>query len=277
MKLFGGLFLSVFLSLSAKAYDLSDHKAIMLQAMNEYSKCASALKLSNWNQFIVWQADMDEDLNLIRKEVLYSHFYNPYKKLDMYRYDSSVRVQRLREDLQKNVSKDSWDNYDNLAELGYLVHHLQDMTVPPHVVPIMHNSFSDGFEAYSFDGDISSGWSCQQISDESKATIPDDFLKDTALKTLENVKNIKIDVRMKFFLGDMVLHATGDDFWEESPYNEFGKYGHIGNHYGETDFVENGVHYIVPGNFYAQFKQGQMKLAVQSTLKALYWYASLVK
>ena len=78
---------------------------------------------------------------------------------------------------------------------------------------------------------------------------------------------------MSYALADMVSLVSGDDFWRVSLNNDFGQYGFMGNHYGQERFVERGITYVVPKAFYQQFKQTQMKLAVQSTLLAMRWYS----
>jgi hypothetical protein len=269
-------FCAFLLPVMAQAYDLADHKQILMQAMSEYNQCAPA-KLSSWNQFVILNGDLDEDTNLLRKDTLYSHFYHPLKKLDMFRYDASVRLKMLQKNLATEVTADSWRGYMELSWLGGITHYLQDVTAPPHIIPVMHTGWGDGFESYEFNGDISSGWSCEQGLAAAAGALPENLLKDTASQTLYNINAIHVEVRTRFFLGDMLRQVTGEDFWKEAPDRGFGQYGVLGNHFGETQFTENDVTYIVPAEFYASFKQQQMRLAVQSSLKALYWYATLNK
>lgn len=259
----------------AQAFELNDHKRLMKQAISEVQACFPGT-FTTMEENVLWASDMAEDINLIRKDLEYSHFYNPFKPIKMFRYTSPVRVERLEAETKNNITARNWSDMGSLSSVGYALHHIQDMAAPPHVVPVMHG-LDDGFEKYEFTGDISSGLSCQEIMTSNQDWMS--LLDQTARQTMSNVAAIHVQGQLSNNLAmtfeNMELEITGASFWEESALPEFGRYGFLGNNYGHTEFVENGVTYHIPESFYSQFKQAQMKLAVRASVKALSWYMKL--
>jgi hypothetical protein len=247
----------------ARAYELSDHKRITVQAVDELNACFPGL-ISETQKTALWTSDLEEDIDLIRKDLLYSHFFNPYKQLEMRRYDSSVRVARLQEAIARDEAEGDHDGLGLFIHLGHIAHHLQDMSVPPHVVPVMH-WINDGFEKYDLKGDISSGLSCADLLTEPTQS-PMELLQATAKATLRSLSELNVPV----IAGSRPMSVSGDAFWKESTDNQFGTYGFLGNHFGEALFVEHGTEYAVATDFYARYKQQQMKLGTQATLQALF-------
>jgi hypothetical protein len=268
VKLSAIFFLVLAVASPAQAYELSDHKRITVQAVEELNACFPGL-ISETQKTALWTSDLEEDVDLIQKDLLYSHFFNPYKHLQMRRYDSLVRVVRLQEAIARDQAVGDHEDLALFIHLGHLVHHLQDVSVPPHVVPVMH-WINDGFEKYDFKGDISSGLSCADLLTQP-AQSPVELLLLTAKATLRSLSDLSVQVRA----GSRSMTVRGDAFWEESTDNHFGSYGFLGNHFGEALFVEQGTEYVVSADFYTSYKQQQMKLGAQATLKALFRVLSL--
>ena len=256
---------------AAHAYHLGDHKRIALQAVHEINHCYPGL-ITEFHSVVLWTSDLDEDVDILRKDFLYSHYFNPYKRLNMWRYDSLVRVSRLQKAFLEDVASGDTNGFLVYAHLGHAIHQLQDMTVPAHVVPVAH-WLNDGFEKFPFNGDISSGLTCSELKQlpNSIKAAPDlsTLVVRTAKKTLANVAAI----HLKVFRNNKPEWVSGDAFWQESSNNDFGHYGVLGNNYGRSSFVVNGVHYVIPNaqKFYTQFKQQEMKLATRVSVQALYW------
>ena len=270
------LLLSVFTSLQAHAFSLSDHKRIMLQALTEFDVCYPG-QFTPKNEDDLWRSDLAEDLNILRKDLVYSHFYNPYKKLQMWRADSSVRVKDIVQELRRSVQASTWNQKANVISLGHALHQIQDMAAPPHVVPVMHG-LNDGFEKYDFAGDISSGLSCADIAQMSDTLVQ--VHQNAATQTLINLQGVQVPGSSGPVSSALTLvNIISNFFWNPSPADspKFGKYGVLGNHYGQTSFVQDKIQYSVPAQFYSDFKQQQLKQAVQSTLQGLAWYLTLSK
>lgn len=258
------IFLLVILAPSAQAYHIDDHKAIMHQAFVELADCfqnASTLLDLEW----LSSGDVDEDTDLLEKWTTYSHYYNPYKKLNMIREDSSGRI----DDLAPEFRHTGFISTNEMSDLGHAIHHFQDMTVPSHVVPVSHWLF-DGFETYDFSGDISSGWTCEDLVAMQQSDMLT-ILRETAIQTLTNISNSKLTFVST--VGDVknTVQTDATAFWQESDNDDFGEYGYLGNNFGQTQFSAGDIGYQVSNDYYASFKQTQMKLAVQASLRGLLW------
>lgn len=248
------------------AFQFFDHKKITRQAVQEFVACFPETRdLLNYDALI--RGNLNEDLDLINKELFYSHYYNPFKDIKMFRSDSAGRVR----DLEPQLEQASYRRVtaSELSRLGHAIHHFQDMAVPSHVVPVKH-SFFDGFERLKVDGEISSRWSCEDLRNHSSTSLSH-ILHSTAVQTIENIENARLEVRAVIDGNLNSISADGGAFWIQAPGDDFGEYGFLGNHFGQNHFWHDGAEYNVPENFATEFKRQQMRLAVRSTLKALAW------
>lgn len=259
------LLVALTLGFSARAYHINEHRSITNEAFQELTTCfPRAQSLLN----VRWMAagDVDEDLDLVTKWLFYSHYYNPNKALQMRRSDSSVRVQDLSVDLRHPVADDS--DGTEMTNLGHMIHHYQDATVPSHVVPVDHSMW-DGFETYKVQ-EFSSGLNCDQIAalDSADALT---ILKETALATLNNIQIFQFEfVSEADGVQNRVL-ASGPAFWQESNDNSFGRYGYLGNHFGDVNFRKGPVRYQIADVTYQTFKKRQLQLATIATIRGLMW------
>ena len=260
----------------AQAFQLRDHKQITTEAIQEFTNCFPEAKSALTQKWIL-VGDLGEDVNLITKELLYSHYFNPHKKLVMWRYDSSVRISRLESALAPGTGALKVSNtFSSMLELGQVIHHLQDASVPPHVVPVSHG-LGDGFESFVSNSDISSGMSCTELTMLARKS-PAQVLIETAEVTLLTVATDKVEVEAITFGRAQTMSLGLNAFWQEAPGDAFGEYGVLGNHYGEPQFKSpGGVLFNVPSDFYEHLKQKQMRLAVRATLQALLWYVNPIQ
>lgn len=250
---------------SAMAFHLGDHERMTVQAYNEFVKCFKGVA---FDRDTLVDGNLSEDTDLITKGLIYSHFYSPKKKLDIWREDSSGRILNLEPSLmQCKMNPSTWTNYE-IFDLGHVIHHFQDMAVPAHVVPVGHSLF-DGFESYKVSGDISSGWSCAEIAASRNSDL-ENILNDTAFETLKAIDDYHFEGV------DANTHKarlfSGKYFWMESTDNGFGSYGLMGNSFGTTDDIvtDFGIFYVSEEAF-RSFKHQQMKLAVRASLRGLAW------
>jgi hypothetical protein len=256
---------------SAWAFGLSDHKRVMLQAISEFNACFNN-DIDSLSTHVLWISDLDEDLNILRKDLFYSHYYNPEKPLKMFRYDSRVRVQVLMKEIQIDDGLYGRGNELSLTDLGHLIHHLQDMAAPPHVIPVSHG-LTDGFEENTeVTGDISSGLSCAEIQNQTEGFL--EIHQNTALTTLSRVRNSSFPMHIQSSSGQPPpanpnVYLSTTNFWFPSTDSTFGKYGIFGNVFGQTTFKINDRTYSVPANFYQDYKRQQLKLAVRSSIQGL--------
>ena len=256
-------------SASAFGFGLSDHRRMTEQAVSELTQCFPQASQVLGLKWLIY-GDLEEDLNVFRKDLTYSHYYHPGKNLHMYRYDSSVRVGMLADLLDQSKKSGSGIGVSEMVEIGHVIHHLQDMASPPHVVPVDHN-LSDGFESFLFNGEISTGMSCEQLM-ASGSVDPKTLLDETAFETLKNVSERQTEIEITGPTGIFERRVVnGQAFWLESAQESFGIYGVLGNHFGESEFINLNWSYRVPDEYYQSVKQQQLKLGVRSTLRALVW------
>jgi hypothetical protein len=249
------------------AFQLGDHERVTTQAYREFVKCFPNFENQVSLKDLI-QADLDEDLNLVDKELFYSHFYNPHKKLNLWwREDSEGRINGLAPALQQCRAAGALTTAGEVSALGYTIHHFQDMAVPAHVVPVNH-SLWDGFESFVASDDINSGWSCAQIVGAGDADLTT-ILKQTAEQTLKAVAEFgvvatNVEDRSQ-------IQISGSDFWKESEDSSFGQYGDYGNVFGQTEIDSNDTTWNLDKDAFRLFKRQQLQLAVQSTLRAFAW------
>ncbi|MCC7441784.1 MAG: hypothetical protein IT285_09125 [Bdellovibrionales bacterium] len=257
-------------SKSAQAYSLTEHRRITDQAIADFNFCFSdALVplLRDWIQ----TANRNEDLNLLRKWSLYSHFYHPGKDLDdLSRLDSSLRIALLQKEI--GDLNGQGDEAESFYELGHAIHHIQDMASPPHVVPVRHGLF-DSYEGWNlspldFPARRIDRKYCRKLRDQQVPGGLYQILNETAWQSLSYVKT---PLRLQY--NGYAADVTWEWFWKESSSPEFGDYGWFGNRFGESPITFGDAHrYEIPRATYLAFKKRQLALAIDRTVQALVWY-----
>lgn len=268
----GFLLLGFFLSVQAQAFQLGDHGRITRLAFREALSCFPELAESfpRFRQESVLAGVLQEDLNIIRKWYRYSHYYNPYKKLDMRRDDAEASVHDAAVELSsKGTVLLSEKSY---LLLGRAIHYIQDVAVPPHVIPVEHG-LTDGFESYSVPP-LRPNTDCLWVmsSDWNDPLALETALKENAVMTYDRVMREKLP----YFRGGKSLEDSWAAlFW--TPGANFGSYGTFGNRYGKTRFSVSGETIAVDQSVYDRFKQEQLRIAVDATRKALIWFDRLLR
>jgi len=219
-----------------------------------------------------------EDINLVRKWTHYSHYYAPYKKLNMRRSDSSTTILEATNELNKDQGK----NYDNTVKmLGRIIHHLQDSASPPHVIPVQHG-LGDGFEQLDsattqleefLKNDLNDRGICEMAHQHiwNGHTSPLDLLQNSARQTYERVRN-----KFNYKLDGKEQMGQWSLFWEESLDNSFGSYGKWGNKFGIAQFEVEGHQIKISPNTYHQFKWLQISQAIKNSYYLLLWWHKTV-
>ncbi len=123
---------------TADAFRLSAHRALTEAAVE-------AEDLQEVGR-LLWRGNRAEDLRLDIKWRLYSHYYRPDATLTLPRRGTSDRRVALLWQRAQRAAEDG-DIDAMWFAVGGVIHQVQDMASPPHVVPIAHD-LRDGFERY---------------------------------------------------------------------------------------------------------------------------------
>lgn len=236
------------------AFHLGDHQSITETAVSEVERCTHAQIPVG----IFVDTVLAEDIDLVRKWLKYSHYYNPNKTLDMRRADSSVTIKEIEGTLREKPESSDY----TWGLMGRAVHHIQDMAVPSHVVPISH-WLNDQFEGYS--ATTSEDASCDWLADDETQNLTlMDILHDTAEDTLSALEKT-VDLKSK-------TATWKEAFWTPSTDHSFGTYGFLGNRFGKTSISIGKMQYQISNDNYQSFKTHQLELAKVATRRAILWF-----
>ena len=238
---------------SALSYRLHEHKIVTRCAVSVFNACQTKMVFSALDTQSLVQGNLSEDYNLLAKWLRSSHYYNPERRVSkLLRNDALSRVRYL----EKQPS--------SLRKLGKIIHFVQDVTSPPHVIPVAHN-LSDGFEKFQVrEKDlIRSKYTCP-----TEIRSPGVVLKHTALQTLT-----RLNEEAKAQRDDQSYRFSWAMFWTKRTGSNFGSYGFWGNAFGITEpiFVLGHAYKFDKEVFY-NFKLQRLNDAVQATLETMLWY-----
>lgn len=242
------------------AYHLSDHRWITSRAVLAYNHCYPQQKISTLAAKSMIAGNLSEDFNLANKWLKNSHYYNPTKWIrTLWRSDASYRMRELlpQVDEQQNERMTS-------RMVGKVLHFVQDMSSPTHVVPITHGMF-DGFEKYKIEAQ---SLYAQEVPCPTIVESPLKTMKEQALQTLQRLKDIEIGRR-----DGKPWAFSWQLFWTEGLGSSFGKYGFFGNRFGNSKaFTILGHSYIIKDEIFYRFKLQQMMQGVSASVTVLHWY-----
>ncbi len=255
-------------SKAALAFHLGDHTIITQQALKEFEKCYPRI-FQKEEPFFLLTSDLEEDINVVRKDLLFSHYFNPDKVLPMFRKDSLARITDLATDI-----KNDQNSILLYMHVGHALHHLQDMSVPAHVTPITHG-FNDTFETYEVKKqNLESGLSCQELEKLARQ-VPalSELLVAAARNTLNEIEKLTVPITRVDNSGTVNFSVPGKTFWQSVDGNEFGRYGSLGEHFGEIEVSFTGnIKIKVPEKFYEDFKNHALQKAVINSWIALFQF-----
>lgn len=185
-------------------------------------------------------------------------FYKRIKKMDEYEKDDKRR-------------------YKNL---GRILHHIQDMSTPSHVIPIYHGLWiKDHFETFmekqSNTDSLGKNVVCNMQKKDFKS-----LYKDAAEATLDYIKNAEYEVNEVDSNGDKtILHL--DVFWQDHHQNEnpklkgFGTYGPLHNCFLSTALDNAHCPSIISHKLLLQIHTYICNKAIQDTCDALFYATAL--
>ena len=256
------------------SYHLDDHEVLTEMSFKLLKTCQH-YSLPRMIQKEIMKANFNEDLNLLQKWLLYSHYYSSEKQINLWRYSADVRIKDLEAGILKEFSYTHpfWTIiYDNL---GAAVHLVQDMSSPAHVIPISHD-MSDEFESYVVNREklwasLNASEACNllQISGEMGLT---DILREVALETKKAIQS-----PLSLLKNGMKMNSSWRLFWSPSPDGGFGEYGLFGNRFGDQSLFLELDKYMISPETYEDFKKTQMQLALRGTEQVYHWFLGYLK
>lgn len=202
---------------SAGAFRIGAHKALTSRAV---ALERAALPELGVHEGAMVNANAREDLNLLVKWFRASHFYKPGVALESKRATSDVRVRAMWNEALEAAARGRFARaYDRV---GRVLHHIQDMASPPHVVPVNH-WLTDRFEAFPMAQLIDD---LERDDGPSVGALPARRAHDElAARTLAIVRRGRVATQGRAL--------RWRDFWQENG-GAFGRYGVVGNRFGDT-------------------------------------------
>ncbi|HEX8436984.1 hypothetical protein [Archangium sp.] len=251
------LLLVLLLPLGASAFSVPDHETMTRASVDAVLASGDLPQLAAHRATVV-EGSRAEDLNLPVKWTGYHHFFHPGTSLDSsFRKDSGARVRVLWAEAEEAAR--NGDLSRAFDRVGHLVHHIQDMAVPMHVVPVMHG-LSDRFEQHAArQALLSVGRELAPLSGEEAQLA-------LARETLEVVRTGSLPVE-----GGAIPWSA---FWAEPTTRgpgAFGAYGVAGNAFDSTEVRWQGRTWKADPSAYEDFVDARVESAVAYSRAFLLW------
>lgn len=191
-------------STPAFAFNPDLHSVYALKAAHAYQRCAGVKLPEHLAEALAIGTDA-EDSNLLTlpQRATNWHFYNRNKKLEPFWFANrslDVIFSKRIEKLNALLAEPDADPVAVYEQAGRVLHYIQDMSVPGHVVPAYHaklpGNHSDPFDEFESIEALSvfdlSDAQCQALRDEAgKAdATPKGFLDAAATSTLQAIEQI---------------------------------------------------------------------------------------
>ncbi len=282
----------------------SDHRLITAEAIRQFVRFSQspAVPFLLQHSRSVQTGSEDADISPIYTRATNWHFYNRNLDRDILRepiwsfmepltfHLSSDRILKRRcEQLTEEIEKKSPKDVCNFT--GRILHHIQDMSIPSHVVPVYHGPLvSDSFETY-LSTYLKNSEYLSDITEELEQKTPPipTFLKndimqlyqDTAEATLEFIKpensscqvtrnGIETTLPWSFFWADKNSKHR-DDYPSSCQFGGFGTFGPLGKHFGNSEeFTIGQDSYIINEEVFNAFCRKLVKDMLENSIKALF-------
>lgn len=163
---------------------------------------------------------LSEDKNLFTKWFLSSHYYDPIKPMPRraptWRSSAVERVRQLEAALLQSRT-----DADRACWAGRLLHYVQDLAVPAHVVPVSH-AMGDGFESFVQQHPHTSRWIATARS----------RMSSDALAPYDEIS--RFTDALAFETWSAAQAPPWNTFWKPRSSPGFGSYGDMGNRFGDV-------------------------------------------
>ena len=257
----------------ASAYSPENHAIITQLAINYLNNKYGECFISEQESRALIKGNIREDKSLIKFPIrpFNQHFYNPLKMKILRPRGASIdaRFERIaKRCLQKKNSKRFF------FKVGEILHHIQDVTNPAHVVPVYHGpGRKDSFD----NQELLSYQPIHHINDTVKSYKPpylNSILMPIAVLTLNQIKT-KFDVDVEINGETSQRSIDWGYFWKDNPNSWFGTYGYLGapakhnsrymDNYLKCLIIKDGATYYIDKSIYDDLSLKQLQLAVSKT------------
>lgn len=207
------------------------HGPISRQAVSVYQSCTGRAIPEELSKVFIEKAVHEDDVSLERLGNW--HFYNNGNNLGRYYFLFYGANDKIFQKLLKKLDSLLASNKPNPVEIykvaGRIAHHIQDMSAPPHVVPVYHYK-DDSFENYRPSSAFNEN--NPELCGVLKAWIPapGDIFGQAAQNTLKAVAGPVV-----FDSGKTIENETWMKFWggeDNKKLDGFKNYGAYGNAFG---------------------------------------------
>jgi hypothetical protein len=271
---------------AANAYDRNNHGVITAQAIALLNETYGCDYICPHEAKMIINGNLSEDDPRNPKMLIRpfnQHFYNPRKEDWQWSRSGSidVRFQRMVRRLFGRIDREKY-----YYSVGELVHHMQDVTNPSHVVPVYHGPGKRDI----FDEQCIRCLLPHKLTVKRAAVLehafPEKLLNELAETTLTNLE--KPFVIKKTTHGKTVNKTiTWEDYWKDDNNGWWGSYGQPEqkclhrlagkDHYLQTHIHNGCTHYDIPYKNYENFTRQQVKLAVNYTALMIFFAKEYAK
>jgi hypothetical protein len=263
----------------AEAFSTLNHDWITRAAAEQIRVCVDLHKdsLPEWARSVSDEVDDLASCNVAQdavfKKLLVWHFYAPEgikRGWDPLKWTPALTTFHPWYDILVAQANSDKAPGGGVGTLGALLHYLQDMAVPAHVVPIFHpraSSWGDNFDDFGFEpvepatdlatckrlfsDEVELGALLSEVAKATQASIrqPVDKLRDSSGKPANQHWSI---------------------FWnEERKAKTFGVYGCVGDVFGRPSVKCGDDRFLVPSQTYHAFAAARQKAAVEASVRAI--------
>ncbi|MGD0277897.1 MAG: hypothetical protein ABSC11_01180 [Smithella sp.] len=256
------------LEATCHAFNPVEHGSISRQATSLYEACTGRVIPEELSKVFIKRAVAEDNISLER--ITNWHFYNNGNKIGRYYllfYGANDKTfRKLSKKLDSLFASGEFSSKEIYKVAGRIAHHIQDMSVPAHVVPIYHWK-DDKFENYTPASGIRENTSelCKMLN--GPVIAPLDLLEQSAQNTLKAIAGPVV-----FDSGETMENETWMKFWGGSDNEDlagFKTYGAYGNVFGMVPACNSPVCRSYNKDTYDRFFNERYMRAVIDTVRLL--------
>ncbi|MEE9912758.1 MAG: hypothetical protein K4571_13675 [Deltaproteobacteria bacterium] len=249
----------------------SQHQPITRKALLLYQACTGQSLAADLSEAFVEGSVAEDDLSIQR--AVNWHFYNHGNTIGCYflicRGANDKIFQKRFDGLMRLMTEKKSGDRKIYEMAGRLAHHIQDMSAPPHVMPVYHVS-DDRFDRYIpvSDPAVDVDRFCKAVS-AAPVAAPPELLELAAQNTLSAVSRPVAFVPARTVENETWLKFWGgpESFWLPG----FKKYGEYGNVFGKAPPCDHPVCSFYNDKTYDLFFNECSLRAVADTVRVLFF------